>query len=203
MRWTNWGNAARFAAHGIFGFLVLTAAMAAQPASAQQSSCPVAAQADWTEGETFTWNELCAGRSVDLATAYDDLTSTGDVDKWKPVRTLRAAFLKRIITDPVYRDALPFSGVRIAGDHIPDDLNLSDVRFDKPLQIFYSVLDRPVVMQRYRTSSFLNFYDSWFRYRAPDDNQSNVALDLVGADIGKSLDLGKAFINGDVSTIDL
>src|SRR5262249_49960646 len=156
--------------------------------------------------ETYAWNEMCAGRSVDLATAYDDLTSTADVDKWKPVRTLRATFLKRIMTDPVYLDALPFSGIRIAGIHIPDDLNLSDVHFDKPLQIYYSVLDRPVIMQRYRTSSFVNFYESWFRYRAPadnKDNQSNVALDLVGADIGKSLDLGKAFINGDVNAIDL
>jgi hypothetical protein len=210
LRWTNGENTAQAAVRNvIFGGFVLLAALGGltRPALAQEASaCPVAPQPDWTEGETFTWNELCAGRNVDLATAYDDLTATIDVDKWKPVRTLRAAFLKRIMTDPAYVNALPYSGISIAGVYIPDDLNLSDLRFDKPLVIYYSVFGRPLVMQRYRTNATVNLYSNWFRYQAPadaKDNPSNTALDLTAAEIGKGLNLSKAYVNGDTNLVDL
>ena len=206
MRWTNWGDAARIAGRAVFGILVLSV-VATHPASAQDPDCPVPPQSDWTEGEKFTWNELCLGYTVDLAGAYKDpLPATGDVEKWNPGRTLRAAFLRRIMTDRAYVDALPFSGIRISGASIPDELFLSDLRFDKPLQIYNSVFARPVTMQRYRTSATVNFYGNWFRYEAPADNKDNattVALDLTGADIGKGLDLGKVFINGDADLVDL
>lgn len=210
MRWTKRGSAARIAARNIFGILALLVAVGGltpHASAADDPACPVAAQPDWTEGEKFTWNELCLGYSVDLASAYKDpLPATGDVDKWNTGRTLRAQFLKRIMTDPAYVAALPYSGIRISGANIPDDLVLSDLRFDKPLQISNSVFARPVIMERYRTGTMIDFYGNWFRYTAPVDNKDNlptVALDLTGAEIGKGLDLGKTFINGDVDLVDL
>ena len=208
MRWTTWGNTARAAVRTTFGILALLAVTGGpmRPAAAEEA-CPVAAQPDWTEGEKFTWTELCLGYNVDLAGSYKDpLPATGDVEKWNTGRTLRAAFLKRIMTDPVYVNALPYSGIRISGASIPDDLFLSDLRFDKPLQIYNSVFARPLVMERYRTSATVNFYGNWFRYTAPagaTDNPPTAGLDLTGAEIGKGLDLGKTFINGDTDLVDL
>jgi hypothetical protein len=177
------------------------------PAVAQQATCPVAPQPDWTKGETLTWDRICRNLTAALDFEFSDsYAATADVDKWNQERNLSASFLLRILSDPVYVAAIPFAGVRIGGAHFPDDVFLADLEFDKPLQIFNSVFSGSIDMQGYRTRSWVSLYGNWFANRPPEgaaDTASNLALDMTGADIGKFLVLSLSVSDGDVDLVDV
>jgi hypothetical protein len=176
-------------------------------ADQQPRTCPVPPQPYWTASEAYTWRQICLGQWADLAAAFaDPETATGDLDKWKPERNLGAAFLLRIMTDPAYVAATPFTGIRIDGAHFPEALVLSDLEYNLPLIIADSVFSDQVAMERYRSKSRVRFSGSWFRLApradAGADAPVTISLDISGAEIAKGLNLNLAFANGAVDLSD-
>ncbi len=180
--------------------------VAPQQTKPEQTRCPVAPVDSWSDSEKATWTKICLGQFADLSVG-DPYPNTGDLDKWQPGRTLSAAFLLRIMTDPVYVAATPFTGIRIDGAHFPDEVVLSDLEYNKPLIIVDSVFSRPLVMERFRSRSRVRLTGDWFSYAmAPDaakDAPLEISLDASAAEIAKGLDLNWIFVNGDIDLSDM
>lgn len=180
--------------------------VAPQQTKPEQTRCPVPPVDAWTDGEKDAWAKICLGQFADLSVG-DPFPNTGDVDKWQPRRTLGAAFLLRIMTDPVYVAATPFTGIRIDGAHFADAVVLSDLEYNKPLIIVDSVFSQPLVLERFRSRSRVRLTGDWFSYAAaPDaakDAPLEISLDASAAEIAKGLDLNWIFVNGDIDLSDM
>lgn len=173
----------------------------------QIANCPVPPQDGWSKGERHVWKQICLGKWADLSVDFKDpFPGTDTVDQWLPERTLSAAFLLRIMTDPVYVAATPFAGIRIDGAHFREDVVLSDVTYDKPLVIVDSVFTGVLVMERFRSKSRVKLTGDFFRYKLPPKadpaTEFNISFDASSAEIAKGVDLNWITSNGEVDLSD-
>ncbi len=176
---------------------------AATPRDNTVSDCSKLLAGDWTDGERYTWKQICAGQSARLDVEFDDPLGDDwhDVTKWKPVRNLSAKFLLHIMSDPVLVAATPYTGIRIDGAHFHEPVNLADLEYDKPLDIAHSVFSGPLDLTRYRSRARLSLTNNWFR--APNnDDTGEISLDARGMEVAKGLDLVGCTSEGDVDLSD-
>lgn len=171
------------------------------------AKCPVPSLRNWTGAEKYTWEEICARRWAGLpAYAEDTAEGFGSFDSWKPTRVLSAAFLLRIMTDPVYVAATPYTGIRIDGAHFPEAINLTDLEYNKPVDIINSVFTGSVRMERFRSRSRVRLAGSWFRYLSPPSSDGSpvvsISLAASGIEVAKGIDLTFIKVAGEVELTD-
>lgn len=175
-----------------------------QPGTEAPASCPVKPLPYWSESEKYAWEAICLRRWADLPGKYGDpSTHVSEYETWNKQRRLSAAFLLRIMTDPVFVEATPFTGIRIDGAYFPEGLYLTDLEYNKPLDIINSVFEGAVEMQRYRSRARVRIAGCWFRQHAgPDGAGSNVSFDASGLEVAKSVDLSNSTSAGLVHLVD-
>ncbi|MEZ5830601.1 MAG: hypothetical protein R3D05_05440 [Dongiaceae bacterium] len=159
----------------------------------------MAADTSWSEAEAWAWERICSGAVADFASYKNGgSASPGDYEKWpKQERRLRAAFLRTILSDSAYVNAITYQGVRIWSAYFDEPIILSQLRFDKPLELREVVFEQPLYMENYRSESVVSLQGSWFRYLPPPETllpdprelPSVVPLSMSGAHIGANLAL--------------
>lgn len=158
------------------------------PVLPYRTTCPVAPDPAWREPEQFAWSKICTGEVARFGAQDEHYPRVFDQAK-AAGRTVRSRFLQQILSDPHYADVIPYRGVTILGAFFPDELDLGNLAFDKPLKLVGSVFLRPVKLVNYRTESEVDFSDSWFRYVRRGQNDA-FSLDLRNARVGLSVILG-------------
>lgn len=77
---------------------------------------------DWTEPETWAWQRIAAGEVADFNKRAERTLDARSDDGWTSDRRLRARFLRTILTEQRFVAATPFTGVRIFGALIDDEV---------------------------------------------------------------------------------
>lgn len=172
--------------------------------------CPVPSDPEWTPAEQWAWEQICQGAPADMAARDQASINPGEYKTWpREKRYLRARFLRRILSDPTYVEAITFQGVRIWHAVFEEQIDLSFVRFDKPLELFEVVFTQPLVMRDYHTASTVMLTRSWLAFVPPKEMFPKdfrrlpqlVSLDMVGAQIGRDLVIDNA-TTGDIDLTD-
>jgi hypothetical protein len=70
---------------------------------------------EWGEAEKFVWRKVCAGDAADFNVQYGTYLDPGRAEGLPDDRVLSSAFLRTIIDEERYRNALTRRGVRIIG----------------------------------------------------------------------------------------
>lgn len=114
----------------------------------------------WSEAERWAWSQIENGETADFnkrencgqAPAPDE---KNEHDKaWRdPCRTVRADFVKDILTKAPWREATPLEGVNILGARIVGDLHLENVRLLRAIVIAESLIDGAIMLGQARTES--------------------------------------------------
>lgn len=124
--------------------LVLLAGAAAAPmAFAQTEACPRPGS-KWTEIETNVWRTLCAAEVADLTPPYGRMEPP--IDGKLPENAISGEFLRMILSEPPYRDAV--AAIRLVGVMVVGVLDLtgrevtrSDVTFAESHLLDGAILD--------------------------------------------------------------
>jgi hypothetical protein len=128
----------------------LAACLLPGAAGAQAAKCKVPPDASWTATEASVWSELCTGYVANLAPPNAAPLPMQGAAPWPADRTLSAAFLEEILTDPHY--ALGETG---AGPII-----ISGARFTDPVMIVDADLKNELILDSSRFDGGLDIEDS-------------------------------------------
>lgn len=126
-------------------------------------SCRNLASQRWTDSERWVWNCLCAGVAADFNArpsfggTLDPRTPNG----WKQSRELSPEFLRAILFEKPYRDALPSRGVAIAGALFTGPVDLPDGVLARPVAIEKSRFEKKLVLRRIKTERYLSLQGSF------------------------------------------
>ncbi|NDU80256.1 MAG: hypothetical protein G3I11_02750, partial [Ferrovum sp.] len=137
----------------------------------------------WTEQEKWVWGKLSKGEIADFTTkeAKEGLgIRTDDSQKWSETTVLSPAFLQTILLNDPYREALPWSGVKIIGAWIKEPLFLEDAVFGRPWWMNKCRFEKEVVLSGLRTPWSISLKGSIF----------SAALSLLNAKVGGTLNMG-------------
>ena len=178
----------------VFGLMLL--ALAAAPAAfAQAATCPRPA-ANWTETETKVWQQLCEDGTADITPPYGRMEPP-QAGQPAPENLLSGMFVRQILSDLPYRDAL--SSITIAGAMVvgPVDLNKRSV----PMRVTFEqshFLEGIILVEAHVTGTF-----ACKQCYSPGGISARQAvldggIDVTGTQMDGALDLGAAVIEGDV-----
>jgi len=143
----------------------------------------------WTEQEKWVWGKLSKGEIADFTTkeAKEGLgIRTDDSQKWSETTVLSPAFLQTILLNDPYREALPWSGVKIIGAWIKEPLFLEDAVFGRPWWMNKCRFEKEVVLSGLRTPWSISLKGSIF----------SAALSLLNAKVGGTLNMGGSTFTG-------
>jgi hypothetical protein len=96
---------------------MLIVVTASARAAEQANTCAAATKPAWSAAESWTWNQICAGKPADLTAGFADSPEA---------RRLSAAFLTAILFDPGLRALVPHGGVHIVGGQVDEPLALGN-----------------------------------------------------------------------------
>ena len=158
--------------------------------------CKVAPADSWSAPEKWAWQRICVGEIAD----YDQLLNQRLRDTRNPDkdcqpsdhRELNSEFLETILLYEPFRSAIPRRGVRIVGAYFPNDVDLSDARFNSPISIDDSCFESEVNLHRLSTTEHISFDGSRFAAKV-DMESASVELELfLGHANFEELDLTNA-----------
>lgn len=144
---------------------------------------------DWTEPEKWVWKQIIDGKIANLYEYdADNVHRKPNNEKgWGKDCRLRSKFLQTILTQKIFYETIPFSGVRILGALIDDTpLNLKHARLQHLLWLENSKILVEVQCSKIRVDGGLSFEKSFIA--------KNIKLN--GAHILESISLKKAIIEG-------
>jgi uncharacterized membrane protein YhaH (DUF805 family) len=128
----------------------MAACLVPAAASAQLAKCQVPPDPAWSVTEASVWSKLCTGYVADLSAQDTAPQPMQGPAAWPADRTLSAAFLVEILTDPRY--ALGQTG---AGPII-----ISGARFTDPVRIVDADLKNELILDSSRFDGGLDIEDS-------------------------------------------
>jgi hypothetical protein len=173
----------------------LAACLLPGAAGAQAAKCKVPPDAAWTATEASVWSELCTGYVANLAPPNAAPLPMQGAAPWPADRTLSAAFLEEILTDPHYAlgetgaGPIIISGARFTGPvmivdaDLKNELILDSSRFDGGLDIEDSTSTKGLFLRHDVFSGPINIQRSSFqllwlrRGSAPSMNIADDAFD--------------------------
>ncbi len=180
----------------------------------------IPAPENWSEAETWAWDEIRAGRPADFH-ARDGPLDPKTPEGWDGTRKLGQAFLETLLLDEPYRGATPRRGVRIVGAWFPEPIDLANARvehelwFDQsrfetrvdlsdlkivgPLSLRGSTFGGTLVMQRLQVDSSLYMRDS-AEFAEVNLRNAKVGgqLSMIGSRFGGTLDLDRLQVDGNL-----
>lgn len=179
-----------------------------------------ACETGWSPQECGVWRDIIDGNRADLEEIVGGLSHNYSENWCDPKRpekypdesVLSGKFIYSLLSNSEYKRKIPINGIEIVCARFDDFLDLSDVSFDKPLKIKYSVFKSAISLRNMQSDKDLNFQDSYFEkdiqadYLNVDCNlnlirinlQNNAKLMLRNAKIGGQLDLKNAYIDGSI-----
>ncbi|MSP20136.1 MAG: hypothetical protein EXQ93_01080 [Alphaproteobacteria bacterium] len=173
-------------------------ALAAGPAIAQTpaTACPRPAAA-WSAQEANVWHLLCTTGKADITPPYGRLEPPVAGEP-APDYVLRATFLRQILTEPPYKDAL--RSVSIKGAYITGLLELTGRTIPMPVTFEETQMPDGLVMDQTQAEGAIAFLNSYFPAGVGFRNgrvSGNLTFDnsvVLGA-----LDITNTTVNGNVS----
>jgi uncharacterized protein YjbI with pentapeptide repeats len=196
----------RFRAAIVFALLAATAEAGAQtPAAgappAQRLPCAVPAEESWSDQEKFVWRRACAGEVADFNLEPD---YGGDIDPHKmPLpakRILRGSFIRTILTQEKFANAIRQRGLRVNGARIADRLDLSNAElatqlwfercfFAQSVDMSWLRTSQPIAFNKSQVPGSLIFYAAQMGADLHVKESSVGLIDLNGAHVVRTLDL--------------
>jgi hypothetical protein len=150
---------------------VLLVLLAIMPARAEQpTDCPGASKPGWSESESWTWQQVCAGKPADFAAARGGAPTS---------HRLSADFLTGLLVDARLKAAIPHGGLHIAGAEIAEPLFLANAAPGVELALERMSFAGDVDLHGLSDPAGVSFAGSRFAGR----------LDLEGARLGANLRL--------------
>ena len=151
-----------------------------QPA---EPGCRIPAHATWLDQEKWVWEQICQGNEADLKSQFG-----ADAAKHK----LRSAFLRAVLFDVKYRQAIGPQGIRITNAVFDEPLDLRRLTFNRHLSIRRSIFWSQVNLRHARFDTDIDFSDSNFLGKG-------VSLDVSNAKIAGTLLLDDTLFGSDVN----
>jgi hypothetical protein len=155
----------------------------------------------WSELEKCAWGKICAGQIVNFNAQDTPRPETSE--GWDSQRQLSASFLRDILSQEPYRDAIAVEGVRIVG-----------ALFQGALDLSFSCLKSHLWLERCRFEKAVNLtgvqIDGWFFFEdseiveedlaivEQDKDTDSPSLDLRYAEIAGSVSMNRAFFKKNV-----
>ncbi len=182
----------------LFGLMLLALAGAPEAfaqAPAQANACPRPA-ANWTDTETKVWQQLCEDGTADITPPYGRMEPP-QAGQPAPENLLSGMFVRQILTDLPYRDALP--SVTIAGAMVTSAVDLNKRSIPMNVTFEQSHFLEGIVL------SETQMRGSWTcrQCYSPMGVAARQALvgggfDFTGTQMQGPLDMGAAIVQGDV-----
>ena len=175
--------------------------------------CKVDHTDSWSEPEKWAWDRICVGEIANFDQLLNqNLRGTQNPDKdCQPSddRVLSSEFLETILLHEPFRSAIPRRGFRVIGAYFPNEVDLSDARFNSPLWLDDSCFESDVNLHRSSTPEHISFDGSNFAGRVDMESASVELelflrhaqfdeLDLTNARIHHRLDMRGSTFRGDV-----
>jgi len=203
---------ARFGAAIVFALLAAPGQACAQaPAAgappAQRLPCAVPAEESWSDQEKFVWRRACAGEVADFNLEPD---YGGDIDPHKtplpPKRILRSSFIRTILTQGKFANAIRQRGLRVNGARIADQLDLSNAElatqlwfescfFAQSVDMSWLRTSQPIAFNKSQVPGSLIFYAAQLGADLHIKETTVGLINLNGAHVVRTLDLNGSHAN--------
>jgi len=194
----------RFRAIAVLTLLAAPTSALAQAPSPASPTCSVPADDSWTQQEKIAWVRICSDMVADF-TAEPGYGGGRDPQSGKlpENQTLSEQFIATILTDDKYRGALKRHGVRVTGAQFTEIVDLQNIKleselwfeqcnFEKGADLSFLQTTQPVAFNHSKVTGSLRLFTGQLGSDLHMTDSVIDAVDLSGAHIGRTLDLGNS-----------
>src|SRR5262245_55900073 len=148
-------------------------------------------QADWSEAEQWTWEQVHAGNIANFQERLGKLDPRSGAG-WNETRLLTPVFIREIFYEKSLRGEIPPEGVRIVGAWFRDRLALPSGRLHSHLWLDGCRFDQGIDFLGQRIQGWLSLAGTFLGSSA----DSSAAVDLTSANIDGMVSFDRSTIEG-------